>query len=46
MKRSEVKKSDGDSKEVSGSERENTKNLLHIETFIYPLEQVKYVKKN
>ena len=44
MKRSEVKKSDGDSEEASGSERENTKNRLYTETFIYPFEQVKYIK--
>ena len=48
MKRSEGKWSDSGSEEVNGSEgeiqKQNIENLPYTESFIYPLEQVKYIK--
>ena len=45
-KTSEGKWSDGE--EVSGSkseiQKQNIENLLYTESFIYPLEQVEYIK--
>jgi len=38
-----IKRSEGDSEEVSGSERriqKEVKKVLHTESFIYPFEQV------
>ena len=45
---SEGKGNDSDSEEASGSEgeiqKQNIENLPYIESFIYPLEQVEYIK--
>ena len=45
---SEGKWSDRDSEGASGSEgeiqKQNIENLPYIESFIYPLEQLKYIK--